>query len=72
MTGESQQSERNWIWPVFTAGLVVGLGALTYWLLKTQGDKSQAGVDELIHLCENFADSLERSLGDGGTSAIAS
>ncbi len=72
MSTDVEKDPKNIAWPLLTAGLALGLGIAAFFWLRSRSGEKPAAVDDLLHICENFADTLEQSLSDNGQSAIAS
>lgn len=72
MSTDVEKESKSIAWPLLTAGVALGLGIAAFLWIRSRNGEKPAAVDDLLHLCENFADTLEQSLGDGPHSAMAS
>lgn len=57
-------------WPLITFAALLGAGAVAYAVAKKRQSSAGKSVDDLLHLCEDQANRLERSL--NGRLTIAS
>lgn len=72
MESSNEKTAKSLTMPLITAGLLVGVGIAAFFWFRSRSSDKPTAVDDLLHLCENFADSLEQSLGDNGKSSLAS